>query len=186
MSSTLNPGSRSRTRVPLAAGVLLSCLALQACNKSLPDRLGAPIEGYSHTSAAINYFTVNGNGGPNIGPYGGGGKQNCCVSMPRKWHPGLTVVVEWEKDPNVGASQYWTESFSSDAWRIRMKEHRTKYTRHRAVVEVAPYDELGVIDVHFLPCDQVAVSAVAVTPGQAGYPFSYPSKMEVPSVCPVP
>jgi hypothetical protein len=168
------------------ATCVLACLALQACSKSLPDRLGAPIEGYSHTSAAINYFTVNGNGGPNIGPYGGGGSQNCCVSMPRKWHPGLTVVVEWEKDPNVGASQYWTESFSSDAWRIRMKEHRTKYTRHRAVVEVAPYDELGVIDVHFLPCDQVAVSAVAVTPGQAGYPFSYPSKMEVPSVCPVP
>ncbi|MEB0029103.1 DUF3304 domain-containing protein, partial [Pseudomonas sp. MH9.2] len=85
-------------RRPLAL-CLLTCLALQACSQSLPDRLGAPIEGYSHTSAAINYFMVNGNGGPNIGPYGGGGSQNCCVSLPRQWHPGLTVVVEWEKDP---------------------------------------------------------------------------------------
>jgi hypothetical protein len=186
MSSTLNPGSRSRTRVPLAAGVLLVCLALQACSKSLPDRLGAPIEGYSHTSAAINYFTVNGNGGPNIGPYSGGGKQNCCVSMPRKWHPGLTVVVEWEKDPNTGDSVNWPKPRYSDAWIEAAKVHQSKYTHHRAVVEVAPYDELGVIDVHFLPCDQVAVSAVAVTPGQAGYPFSYPSKMEEPSVCPAP
>ncbi|MEB0124079.1 DUF3304 domain-containing protein, partial [Pseudomonas sp. CCI1.2] len=72
---------------------------MQACSKAPPDRLGAPIEGYNHTSAGINHFDVNGNGGPNIGPFGGGGSQMCCVSMPRKWHPGLTVVVEWEKDP---------------------------------------------------------------------------------------
>ncbi|MEB0094441.1 DUF3304 domain-containing protein [Pseudomonas sp. CCI1.2] len=162
----------------------LITVALQACSKAPPDRLGAPIEGYNHTSAAINHFDVNGNGGPNIGPFGGGGSQMCCVSMPRKWHPGLTVVVEWEKDPNVGASQYWTESFSSNAWRVRMKEHRSKYTRQRAVVEVAPYEELGVIDVHFLPCDQIAVAAVAQLPGKPGYPFPYPRKMEVPPVCP--
>ncbi|MEB0043624.1 hypothetical protein [Pseudomonas sp. MH10] len=44
----------------------------------------------------------------------------------------------------------------------------------------------GVIGVRVLPCDQVTVSAVAATPGQVGYPFYYPSKMEVPSVCPAP
>ncbi|MEB0043626.1 DUF3304 domain-containing protein [Pseudomonas sp. MH10] len=185
MSSTLNSGWPRRAPVLLAAGVF-ACLALQACNQSIPDRLGAPIEGYSHTSAAINYFMVNGNGGPNIGPFGGGGSQTCCVILPRKWHPGLTVVVEWEKDPMPHAYGDWPERRFSDAWSKRMDEHETKYTRHRAVVEVAPYEELGVIDVHFLPCDQVAVSAVAATPGQVGYPFNYPSKMEVPSVCPAP
>ncbi|MEB0043677.1 DUF3304 domain-containing protein [Pseudomonas sp. MH10] len=185
MSSTLNSGSLRCVPVLLAAGVF-ACLALQACSQSLPDRLGAPIEGYSHTSAAINYFMVNGNGGPNIGPYGGGGKQNCCVTLPRKWHPGLTVVVEWEKDSTPFASATWSEPRYSEGWRIRMKEQKSKNTRHRTVVEVAPYEELGVIDVHFLPCDQVAVSAVAATPGQVGYPFNYPSKMEVPSVCPAP
>ena len=183
MSSALNSGSIRRRPTVWVTG-LLACLALQACSKSLPDRLGAPIEGYSHTSAAINYFMVNGNGGPNISPYGGGGKQNCCVSMPRQWHPGLTVVVEWEKDPNTGDSVNWPKPRYSDAWRKAAREHQSKYTRHRAVVEVAPYEELGVIDVHFLPCNQVAVSAVAVTPGQAGYPFNYPSRMEEPSVCP--
>ncbi|MEB0094444.1 DUF3304 domain-containing protein [Pseudomonas sp. CCI4.2] len=185
MPSFMNPGLVRRVPVFLVAAVL-ACIALQACSKAPPDRLGAPIEGYNHTSAGINHFDVNGNGGPNIGPFGGGGSQMCCVSMPRKWHPGLTVVVEWEKDPNVGASQYWTESFSSNAWRVRMKEHRSEYTRHRVVVEVAPYDELGVIDVHFLPCDQIAVAAVAQLPGKPGYPFSYPRKMEVPPVCPAP
>ncbi|WP_283162992.1 DUF3304 domain-containing protein, partial [Pseudomonas lundensis] len=36
-------------------------------------------------------------------PYSGGGKQNCCASLPVKWHPGLTVVVEWVKDPDPHA-----------------------------------------------------------------------------------
>ena len=63
------------SRLPLL--LLISGLSLQGCADSQPDRLGAPIEGYSHTSAAINRFSVNGNGGPNISPYGGGAKQNC-------------------------------------------------------------------------------------------------------------
>ncbi|MDY7562401.1 MULTISPECIES: DUF3304 domain-containing protein [unclassified Pseudomonas] len=134
----------------------------------------------------LNYFMVNGNGGPNIGPYGGGGSQNCCVTLPRQWHPGLTVVVEWEKDPTPHAYADWPEPRFSDAWHVRMKKEKTNNTRHRAVVEVAPYEVLGVVDVHFLPCDQVAVSAVAATPGHAKYPFSYPSKMEEPAVCPAP
>jgi hypothetical protein len=164
----------------------LIALALQACSQSIPDRLGIPIEGYNHTSAAINHFDVNGNGGPNIGPFGGGGSQMCCVAMPRKWHPGLTVVVEWEKDPTPFDSATFTEPPFSDAWRNRMQLQEADYTRHRAVVEVAPYEELRVIDVHFLPCDQIAVSAVAQLPGKPGYPFSYPRKMEVPPVCPAP
>jgi hypothetical protein len=183
MSSSLNFGTLRRVPAFFAAAVL-ACLALQACSQSIPDRLGAPIEGYNHTSAAINHFDVNGNGGPNIGPFGGGGSQMCCVAMPRKWHPGLTVVVEWEKDPTPHAYGDWPEPPFTDAWRARMAKEKTNNTRHRAFVEVAPYEELGVIDVHFLPCDQIAVSAVAQLPGKPGYPFSYPRKMEVPPVCP--
>ncbi|MEB0123978.1 DUF3304 domain-containing protein, partial [Pseudomonas sp. CCI1.2] len=112
--------------------------------------------------------------------------QMCCVSMPRKWHPGLTVVVEWEKDPSPFDSATWAVPRFSDAWHQKMEEQEAEYTRHRVVVEVAPYDELGVIDVHFLPCDQIAVAAVAQLPGKPGYPFSYPRKMEVPPVCPAP
>ncbi|MCU1738500.1 MULTISPECIES: DUF3304 domain-containing protein [unclassified Pseudomonas] len=164
---------------------VLLVLALPGCSKEVPKILGAPIEGINHTSAAINHFQVNGNGGSNLGPHGGGG-QTCCVALPTQWHPGLTVVVEWEKDPNVRASRHWPEPMFSDAWRARMKEHRSKYTRHRAIVEVAPYEELGVVDVHFMPCDQVLVSAVAQLPGKPGYPYNYPRKMEVPKTCPAP
>ena len=166
--------------------MLMSGLSLQGCAQSQPERLGTPIEGYSHTSAAINRFSVNGNGGPNVGPYGGGGKQNCCAPLPVTWHPGLTVVVEWEKGLNPHDSANWPDPPFSDAWRKAAREHETHYTRHRAVVAVAPYEELGAIDVHFLPCNQVAVSAVAVLPGQPGYPFNFPQKMEEPATCPKP
>ena len=149
--------------------------------------LGAPISGINHTSAAINQFSVNGGGGPNLGPYGGGpGSQMCCAMLPVQWREGLTVVVEWEKDPNVGASMNWPKPRYSEGWFAAAKEHQSKYTRHRAVVEVAPYEKLGVVDVHFLPCDQVVVSAVAHLPGMPGYPYNFPRRMEVPSTCPTP
>ncbi|RMP64145.1 hypothetical protein ALQ18_02154 [Pseudomonas marginalis pv. marginalis] len=165
--------------------LLMGGMSLLGCAQPQPERLSTPIEGYSHTSAAINRFSVNGNGGPNVGPYGGGGKQNCCAPLPVKWHPGLTVVVEWEKDPNPYEYVNWPP-LGTDGYRAAYKLHAAKYTRHRAVVAVAPYDELGAIDVHFLPCNQVAVSAVAVLPGQPGYPFNFPQKMLEPVTCPKP
>ncbi|MGU1787474.1 DUF3304 domain-containing protein [Pseudomonas aeruginosa] len=39
-----------------------------------------PIGGYNHTSAAINKFSVNGAGGPNIGPFQGADRK--CVAVP--------------------------------------------------------------------------------------------------------
>lgn len=168
-----------------ALGVLFS-LMLLGCVESRPTMLGASISGVNHTSAAINHFSVNGGGGPNIGPYGGGPRsQMCCTMMPVQWRPGLTVVVEWEKDPNVGASVSWPP-LGTEGYRAEYRKHAAKYTRHRAVVEVAPYKALGVVDVHFLPCDQVVVSAVPELPGTPGYPYNFPRRMEVPTPCPMP
>jgi len=168
------------------AAALAVVIAFAGCTPATPTKLGAPIEGRNHTAAAINWFMVNRNGGPNIGPYGGGGKQNCCVMLPVQWRPGLKVLVEWERDPNVGASRYWPERVFSDAWHTRMEAHAAKYTRHSAWVEVAPYDRLGVVNVHFLPCNKVAVGATIYRPGMVGYPFNFPSRMEEPPVCPTP
>ncbi len=53
---------------------------LTACSSGLPKNIPTPIEGYNHTSAAINGFTVNGSGGSNFGPHLGGGSQTCCIS----------------------------------------------------------------------------------------------------------
>ena len=47
------------------------------------------IEGRSHINRYINHFWVNGQGGGNVGPYGGGGVV-CCQSI-----SGDTAEVEW-------------------------------------------------------------------------------------------
>ena len=167
--------------------ILAASLLLSGCVESRPTMLGASISGVNHTSAAINHFSVNGGGGPNIGPYGGGPRsQMCCAMLPVQWREGLTVVVEWEKDPNVGASANWPKPRYSAGWFAAAKEHQSKYIRHRAVVEVAPYKQLGLVTVHFLPCDQVKVSVSPTYEGLRDHPYNFPRRMEVPSPCPTP
>ncbi|MVW73971.1 DUF3304 domain-containing protein [Pseudomonas xionganensis] len=180
MYKLLTVPKRSRWVALLA--LLLGSLTISACTAQTPQRLGAPIEDYNHTSAAINHFSVNGSGGANIGPRSGGG-QTCCASLPVKWQPGMTVVVEWEKDLNPFAYGKWQEAPFTDAWRKRMAEHRAKYTRHRAVVEVAPYERLGVVNVHFLPCNQIKVAAGTDTLRMPSHPYHYLLNMEEPSQC---
>ncbi|MCY1503412.1 hypothetical protein D9M68_375370 [compost metagenome] len=65
-----------------------------------------------------------------------------------------------------------------------MEAHESRYTRHRAVVEVAPYDKAGPVDVHFFPCDVVKVSATPLLYGRPGYPYNEPLKLEEPATCP--
>lgn len=51
------------SRGVLVAGAVLVALLLTGCVSKESEMLGAPVEGYNHTSAAINRFTVNGAGG---------------------------------------------------------------------------------------------------------------------------
>ncbi|PKM05227.1 MAG: hypothetical protein CVV16_02025 [Gammaproteobacteria bacterium HGW-Gammaproteobacteria-6] len=175
-------------RLAATALMISSVLTLNACSAQSHStevrRLGAPIEGYNHSrTAAINRFSVNGNGGSNINISSGGG-QTCCVSLPVTWQPGLKVIVEWEKDPDPFSSSRIQEKPFTEAWRAQMQEQRTHYTRHRAEVEVAPYDALGVVSVHFLPCNEVKVTAGIYGFGHSQYPYSDPLNMEEPSQCP--
>ncbi|MCE4057973.1 DUF3304 domain-containing protein [Pseudomonas sp. Au-Pse12] len=157
-------------------------LIASAC-QSESKMLGASVTGYNHTSAAINRFSVNGAGGPNLGPHQGGGKKSCCGVIPRHWVPGLRAIVEWEKDPDPYAYGEWPERQFSDAWTKRMAEHKKGYSRHKAVVDIPRYSVAGALKVHFLPCDQVRISADNIKPGDSRYPYNYPMKMEEPKVC---
>ena len=46
----------------------------------------------------IPQFYVDGYDGSNVGREGGGGSNVCCVLLPRKWRPGLSVEVRWAID----------------------------------------------------------------------------------------
>jgi hypothetical protein len=161
--------------------IFLSISVISACQAE-PKMLASPVTGYNHTSANINSFSVNGAGGGNLGPHEGGGSQVCCGSIPRYWTPGIRAIVEWEKDPSprekIKRDKYG-QLESGDYQR-----HAAGYTRHKVTVDVPKYDEPGSLNVHFLPCDQVRVSATGITPGHPGYPYNFPMNMSEPKTCP--
>lgn len=164
-------------------GFLVLCLlVLSSCSSNKSRMLSTSVSGYNHTSAAINRFTVNGAVGPNLGPRIGGGSEVCCGMIPPVWKPGLRVIVEWEKDPKSNFPEKWPP-FGTDEFRAKLKKHAANYSHHVANVEIPKYDVAGSLKVHFLPCDQVRVSADNIKFGEPDYPYNYPMNMEEPKVC---
>lgn len=164
-------GSFRTKRIQLTNFLLLifGSMNLAAC-QAQSEMLGTPISGYNHTSSNINRFTVNGGGGPNIGPHQGGlSSQTCCTTLPRTWTPGLKAVVEWESDPAPRAAIKRDKygQIESDAY----TRHAANYTHHKEIVDVPKYGEkFCAIQVHFLPCDKVRVSTTCYTPEHPDYP----------------
>ena len=167
-------------RVMLA---LMGAVSLSACQAG-QEIVSAPVEGYNHTSANINSFSINGAGGPNIGPYEGGGKQVCCSVLPMKWSPNLKAVIEWETDPNA-SSKNNLPPLGTDEFRAAYKKYASHYVQHRETVEIPRYAEkVCSLKVHFLPCDQVRVSTTCFTPSHPNYPDTAYFQMKEPAVCP--
>ena len=137
--------------MPMAL-VALSALALTSCQdatKQEPKMLG--ITGYNYTDRYIDTFSVNGQGGTNMGAHTNGSGEACCIV----WRPGtalpVTMVVEWtygyEKDFDTG-------QLTRDA------------ETHRAEVELTgpvPQNPT-VFAVHFYPDNTVQVEVAADYP----------------------
>ncbi|WP_205422943.1 MULTISPECIES: DUF3304 domain-containing protein [Chromobacterium] len=154
-------------------------------NKPSTEMVPAGVEGYNHTSANINRFSVNRAGGPNVSPFSGGGKQSCCASLSRQWRPGLMATVEWEKDPNPRDPALTSLRPNSREWADAYERHAANYTQHRAVVEIPRYEKSCGLNVHFLPCDQIrVVSYCGGYYGDPGYPVQEPLRMQEPKTCP--
>ncbi|TXI31187.1 MAG: DUF3304 domain-containing protein [Aquipseudomonas alcaligenes] len=165
----------------------LLALLIGGCKAQPPKFLNPSVTGYNYTSAAINSFTVNGDGGPNLGAYTGGGGFVCCTTVPRQWQPGMTATVEWEKDPDPYAYAKWPKPAFSDEWYEYSKAHQARYTHHRVTVEIPRYEVVGSMKVHFLPCDRVLVAVNNVQPGYPGYPHNdviNALNLEEPETCP--
>ena len=72
---------------PKAAGsdVPLSPAAEAAERAASPAMVGVSIRGYNFTDEGVQDFIVDGSYGSNLPPYGGGGKESCCVRLPFSW-----------------------------------------------------------------------------------------------------
>ena len=163
-------------------GCLLVLLA--GCSPGTSKFLAGNLNAVNHTSAAINYFSVNGYGGANVSPFGYGGGA-CCVILPSQWSPGLKMKVEWETDPDPYAKiKRKPDGFNFDE--AALAKHEANYRRHTAIVELPPYETEGLcsLEVHFLPCNQVKVSTSCWAYPSPNSPIKEPLEMKEPAVCP--
>ena len=117
-----------RIALPLMLLVAL-CVSLAAC---ADDRMGLDVVGFNHTDHDIGDFSANDAGGAYEGKHEGG-KATCCISLPAKYQPGMTVQVTWS-GLEVGTPQ----------------------TRTVVVPPYGPHDT-GEFDVHFLRNGQIKV-----------------------------
>ena len=154
----------ARWLVPL----MVASLAISACSRASDssslqapevasptqdEPMGLKLNGLNYTEVPIGDFYVNGTWGAAIRSRIGswGSKVICCVSLPHEWHPGLTVMVQWQddnlykKDPDAMA--------------------------HREVpVEKYEYFSDGFLWVLFFPNDKIRVYASQWGPGAPDFP----------------
>jgi Protein of unknown function (DUF3304) len=115
--------------------------------------IGLKLSALNYTDVPIGTFYVDGAWGGNvpsrIGSAGGG--IMCCVSVPQKWRPGLTVTIEWRNDAMYRRNP--------DAVASR-------------IVPVEPYGSFsdGYLWIVFFPGDKIKVYASPWLPGAREFP----------------
>lgn len=87
-----------------------------------------------------------------MGAWSAGAAEVCRVSIPRKWYPGMQVLVRWNM-PEEGKPIY-----------------------NEKLVEVAAYKEGGSMYVHFFPNDDVRVVVSRYYGSSPKHPIPPPEK----------
>jgi hypothetical protein len=148
-------------------------LGLSACSPAATKPITVGITGYNFTAEGVQEYYVNGMRGSNLPPYGGGGSTSCCVSLPAKWTPELTVKVSWTMGdytlPWSKLEPMTPEQRSECCWRQRTLNK---------VVPVERYAVGALVQVFFLPHDEIKVWVYDPGPQNPGHPsrMGYPKK----------
>ena len=147
----------TRLLVPL----IVTSLAISACSrktdssetKSENETMGLKLVGLNYTEIPIGDFYTDGTWGAAIPSRIGSasGTIICCVSLPKKWHPGLSVTVQWQDD-NL------------------YKKYPNALANRVLAVEHYEYISDGFLYVLFFPNDKIKVYASPWLPGFPDFP----------------
>src|SRR5450830_786887 len=97
MQQLIKPGANSWRVVPKLSALALGLGLLASLSGCAKEMIPVSVTGYNHMKdESIAGFSVNGGSGPNISPEGGGGKESCCISISKRWRPGMKATVTWE------------------------------------------------------------------------------------------
>lgn len=128
---------------------LIFILAATACADSTSS---VSLRGYNHMKVlAISSFTVNGGAGPNVDTESGGG-ETCCVSIPKRWRPGLKAKVSWSYDQN-------------DDVKTPLPPDQ------EAEVDIPEYHSVGAVQVHFYEKHKIKIIVSRCSPRHPFYPM---------------
>jgi hypothetical protein len=126
---------------------------------------GVLLTGVQHIGPDFNIsdFYVDGYNGSNVGREGGGGRDVCCVLLPKVWRPGLSVELRWA----VGD---WSKE-------IRAETDLGNYKRitsegvYKAQVPVERYETPAHVYVHFYAGGKARVVSSEVGTGNRHHPI---------------
>lgn len=141
--------------ISFSAMALIGCAGIHTAGKE-DQFTGVGLTGVQHIGRDFNIsdFYVDGYPGSNVGRGGGGGSHVCCVNLPNKWRPGLSVDVRWA----VGD---WSKENRQEIAGGNYKS--ITFERYKAMVPVEKYDTPGQLYVHFFTRGKIRV--VSSNPG---------------------
>lgn len=106
---------------------------------------------------SVAEFYVDGYDGANVGRGGGGGSDVCCVLLPKKWRPGLSVEVRWSINDWSHENRAQIDAGNDDS---------IDGYGYIARVPIERYEVAEHVWVHFYPGGKVRV--VSSFPGSGG------------------
>ncbi|SNY79175.1 DUF3304 domain-containing protein [Enterobacter sp. CC120223-11] len=144
--------------------------------KEKTSYVAANLLGYNHVAGTnINWFSVNGYRGRT-------GGFTCCVSLPEKWQPNMKVAIEWEVNPNPFPKDI--PEFNDPNYKPYMKKYKANFRQYKAVATIPEYGESCGLQVHFLPCQQVKVTATCHGISHPDHPIKEPFDLPEAAQCP--
>jgi hypothetical protein len=144
----------------LLAIIIISTLALLSGCQSMADEATIGIAGRvvnADSSVKILRASLNGSG------VSGAGGDECCMSIPAKWKPGMTATLSWTKDPSPGVNPdgsrppKLTSEISTPEWDRWVKIHKSNYKKMEKIIPLPKYGETCGVTFVFLPCDDARI-----------------------------
>ncbi|WP_297575284.1 DUF3304 domain-containing protein [uncultured Deefgea sp.] len=150
----------------LCALLAFGCLLLSACDQSQSAAAPAPdpnaqaggyvdVVNYNHLRSyryTLRDWTNKNQqeiGGGIIWPLSAGGNVNCCIQLPKQWHAGLKLRVDWQEDDQIT---------------------RKMVGNNLTVLDVPQYSEPGNLYISMLPDSQIELVVSKVEPGHPEWP----------------
>ena len=142
----------------MAMGFVIAALLVGCQSLAGEETVGIPARVVNaDKSISIIRATFNGQG------VSGGGGDECCMSIPEKWKPGMTATITWQKDPSPELNPgnipppKWKNGSSTPEWREWMRIHESNYKTLSKTIAVPKYGDTCGVTFIFLPCDDVRV-----------------------------